>query len=187
MSSSARHPDMRRLDVAWAARTGFEGQGDWPLAGFERLREGDPAHDTEQPPQGVVHWSVRALQRPRAGSAPEVRLRLAVTAQVERVCQRCLQPVRLPLEVQRDFLFVASENEAAELDAENDSEDVLELTRHLDMHALIEDELLLALPRVPRHEDCPQPLVVPAAASPSEADVPHPFAALARLRRPREG
>ena len=31
----------------------------------------------------------------------------------------------------------------------------------MDLRELVEDELLLGLPLVPRHEDCPQPLPVP--------------------------
>ena len=41
-------------------------------------------------------------------------------------------------------------------------------------------ELILALPLVPRHESCPQPLPVPAAEP--EEPAPNPFAALSRLR-----
>jgi uncharacterized protein len=178
MSSSARTPDWRRLDVAHAARNGLEAQGRWPLADFERLREGDAL------PDGDVHWSARARQTARAGAAPEVRLRLAARTEVERICQRCLQPMSVALAVDREFLFVADEDRAAALDAENDSEDVLELTRHLDLRELIEDELLLALPLVPRHEVCPQPLVPPTSKDDDEASAPHPFAALAGLRRP---
>jgi uncharacterized protein len=181
MKGSTRRPDLRRLDIALAARNGFEAHGHWPLADFERLREGDAVAD------GDVQWSVRAYQRGRAGSAPEVRMRLAIATEVERICQRCLQPVRLPLAVERDFLFVADEDRAAELDADNDEEDVLELTRHIDLGGLMEDELLLALPLVPRHESCPQPLAIPAKVSDDEPDAAHPFAALARLRRPDEG
>jgi uncharacterized protein len=178
MNGSARTFDPRRLDIALAARNRFESTGSWPLAGFERLREGDAA------PEGQVRWAAAAYERPRAGAPSEVRLRLTVTTDVERVCQRCLQPVRLSLEVQREFLFVADEDRAAELDADNDAEDVLELTRFLDLHALVEDELVLALPLVPRHEVCPEPLLPPASAAGDEAPQAHPFAALARLRRP---
>jgi uncharacterized protein len=83
---------------------------------------------------------------------------------------------------QRSFLFVHGENTAAELD--NDSEDdVLALTRSLDLVELIEDELLLALPLVPRHETCPQPLLAGEPEALADDEPPHPFAALAALKR----
>jgi uncharacterized protein len=63
---------------------------------------------------------------------------------------------------------------------------VLALTRHLDALELVEDELLLSLPLVPRHEVCPQPLPVTTAELPEDEDGdeerPNPFAALAALK-----
>jgi uncharacterized protein len=64
--------------------------------------------------------------------------------------------------------------------------------RGLDLTALVEDELILALPLVPRHETCPQPLpgqvATPSAGEPT--DVPsatrRPFEALRALRSGRD-
>jgi uncharacterized protein len=47
----------------------------------------------------------------------------------------------------------------------------------------VEDELILALPLVPRHDACPQPLAAPATAEEPLAERPNPFAALAALKR----
>ena len=97
-----------------------------------------------------------------------------------------LEPVVVPLRARRSFRFVAGgEDAAAQLDAELDDAldaDVLALPRVLDLHELVEDELLLALPLVPRHEVCPQPLRAPADAQPLDEPA-HPFAALDALRR----
>jgi uncharacterized protein len=49
---------------------------------------------------------------------------------------------------------------------------------------LLEDELLLSLPLVPMHVDCPVPLPPAVADQPAEEGAPHPFAALAALKRP---
>ena len=69
--------------------------------------------------------------------------------------------------------------EAAQLD-EHSEDDVLALPQRLDLHELLEDELILALPIVPRHGVCPQAL--PLAAVPEAEAAPNPFAALAALR-----
>ena len=100
-------------------------------------------------------------------------------AQVALTCQRCLQPVETPLELERSLRFVPGEAEAAALDADSE-EDVLALPRWLDLRELAEDELLLALPIVPRHEQCPVPL--PSAAGEEEVARENPFAALQALK-----
>ena len=46
---------------------------------------------------------------------------------------------------------------------------------------LIEDEILLGFPIVPRHDDCPTP-TLHEPQDDAEAPLPHPFAALARLK-----
>jgi uncharacterized protein len=92
------------------------------------------------------------------------------------------------LEVKRSFRFV---RDAALAEAEDagSEEDVLALRSAFDLRALVEDELLLALPLVPRHEVCPQPLPQPSPQEPDplqsqeEATAPHPFAKLAALKR----
>lgn len=85
--------------------------------------------------------------------------------------------------IDRWLRFVEDESQAAELDVDSD-DDVLALPRHLDARELIEDELLLALPIVPKHDACPEPL--PLEAPEEEIvkdDRPNPFAALAALKR----
>lgn len=171
--------DPRHLDVAFAAREGTSLHGEWPLAGFGRLMEAGG----EAGP--AVAWSAVAGQRGRPGASPQASLRLVAQATVTRECQRCLQPMALALAVDRRFLFAADEASAAALDAETDEADVLVLTPRLDLHELVEDELLLALPIVPRHERCPEPLPMaaePPPPAPAEAP-PHPFAALAAWKR----
>jgi uncharacterized protein len=90
--------------------------------------------------------------------------------------------------VARTLRFVPTEEEAARLDEAEEEEDVLALPRALNLHELIEDELILALPLVPRHEQCPEPLPWEPEMPTAPAEVPgeevaHPFAALARLKQ----
>ena len=82
----------------------------------------------------------------------------------------------------RKFRFVRSEEEAERLD-EMSEVDVLVLSPKLDGLELLEDELILALPLVPRHEPvCPNPLPLPVDELELEEPAPNPFAALAALR-----
>ena len=166
-----------RLDVAAFAADAARLHGATPVRAFSRLSDAI-ASDA---PDELAQWQARGeLRRPNA-LEPEVWLHLGARATVWMTCQRCLQPVAVALDVDRQVRFVRGEDEAARLDAEGE-DDVLPLERSLDLAALVEDELLLALPLVPRHERCPAPLQVPAEqVEPAE----NPFAALAALKRKR--
>ena len=130
-------------------------------------------------------WRASGERRAVPGCDPELWLHLSATAAVWLTCQRCLQPFEQPLALDTRVRFVRDEAKAEALDAELE-EDVLALPRWLDLRTLIEDELLLALPLVPRHEQCPQPL--PASAGDLADDVeapperPNPFAVLQALK-----
>jgi uncharacterized protein len=68
---------------------------------------------------------------------------------------------------------------AAAMDADSE-DDVLAIEPDFDLLHLLEDEMLLALPLVPRHELCPEPLPLP----PDAPDAPResPFAVLSKLK-----
>ncbi len=176
-----RQPDPRKLDAAAFAADAGVLEGHWPLADFSRLGDGSIQ-------DGDVQWSVRGERRLVAGGEPEIWLHLAARARVGLDCQRCLQSVSWDLDVLRPLRFVAGEDAAAALDAKGE-DDVLALSRSLDLHDLIEDELLLALPLVPMHAQCPQRLPMSAGdqGGPAVAQDPNPFAALVALKRARDG
>ena len=173
--------DPLRLDVAAFAADAGECAGEFALADMGRLVDLAVA---EEIPGLFASWEARGESRPVAGGAPEVWLHLSGQAPVPVTCQRCLSPVVCPVEVERSFRFVATEEEAEALDAELE-DDVLVLERWMSLRDLVEDELLLGLPLVPRHEICPDPLLPPGGeAAPDPAmEKPHPFAALGKLKQ----
>lgn len=138
-------------------------------------------------PRGQVEWAARAYREEgqrvpglRAPGESSLWLHLTVAGHLGLECQRCLQPVSVPIQVDRRFLFAGDERRAAELDAQLE-EDVLALTSTLDLLALVEDEVLLDLPLVPLHERCEAPGGGGADAGPEAHAAPadHPFAPLA--------
>jgi uncharacterized protein len=182
--SKDRPIDPRTLATAALCREGETLLGAWPLAQLPRLSAGlfdAPAADER------VSWQARFGQDTTVGSAPQPWLELEARTHVTLQCQRCLQALQEPLTMQRRFLFVGSEAEAEELDADSDDDHLVLLPR-LDLLLLVEDELILELPLVPRHEGvCPEPLPFPGAADAAEEPAderPNPFAALAALRKP---
>lgn len=200
-----RH-DPLRLDLAAFAADGASLSGEWPGHTLARLADlQTPPQDTAPAP---VTWHAQGERRAVAVGDPELWLTLQVQAPVWLTCQRCLQPMSVPLALDRRLRFVHGEAEAEALDAESE-DDVLALARWMSLRELVEDELLLALPLVPRHGVCPQPLPVPVpleaeasemteggnavvASAPIPPDdglpgKPHPFAALAALKVGRGG
>ena len=176
-----RPVDPTRLDVEAFAKDGGSLEGEWPLASLGRLIE--TVHPDALPTrEDVATWRAEGESRPVRGGPPQVWLHVKAAARVSLVCQRCLGPVQVPLETERSFHFVPGEDAAAQIDADSE-DDFLALNRSLDLRELVEDELLLALPLVPRHDECPQPLPMPDADELEEEPTPSPFAALAVLKR----
>jgi uncharacterized protein len=180
--STASDQNPRHLDVAEFARQDGQLAGLTPLAELERLAQSQYSSPTESR-AATLDWQLRGELRHSSGAAPTVWLHLQARAQIHLQCQRCLQAAPFDVVVNRSVRFVANEDEAAEQDLDSE-EDVEVLTPSLDAMNWLEDELLLALPLVPRHESCPQPL-----ATPTEADEPlvNPFAVLAQLKSKTPG
>jgi uncharacterized protein len=184
------------IDLRACAQKAETLSGQAQLAAFERLAEGLPELATGIAP---VRWSARAEWREPLGELtpeasrgvvpqPQLWLHLQASAEVPQVCQRCLSPYAQPVEVDRWFRFVASEAAALAEDEECE-EDLLVLEPRFDLAALIEDELLLELPLVPMHEQCPEPVRMSAGelAESVEQAKPNPFAALAALKGHADG
>ena len=170
--------DPRHLDVAAFAAAQGQLSGEWPLAALHRL---GPA--TAGPTDVGVVWAIHGERREQPSGAAELWLHLRTSVTLELVCQRCLQSMSQASNVARSFRFVKDEAEAERLD-EHSEDDVLALGHPLDVLALVEDELILALPLIPRHEVCPHPLVAQAGAPQSSASrEDNAFAVLAAWRQ----
>lgn len=164
------HIDPRKL-----ADRGNTLEGDWPLKQFERLCE-QLVSDA-----GNVHARFefgRDEQR-------MIVMRGKLDVEVQMVCQRCLEPAILP--VHSEFIYAVLK-EGASLDGLPKGYDALEVGEEpLDLIAVVEDELLLALPIVPAHDPdkCQHPAGFAAAPEPSVNEVSrsNPFDVLAQLKR----
>ena len=178
-----------RLDVKAFVQAGATLNGHDSLLKYERLaQEAQGLH-----PDLRVDWQARGELRhttsPDDGAGEQQWLHLTVQCSVPLLCQRCLTPVDVPLVVERPFRFVADEATAEALDDETE-EDLLASSREFDLRELIEDELLMALPVVPLHDECPVPVDMAFSDEDFEAvqeEKPNPFAALAGLTTPKSG
>ena len=118
-------------------------------------------------------------------------LRGRLVTQVELVCQRCLQPMQLDLDTRMALGFVRSAAQAETVAA--DYEAIIVEDAKVDMLNLIEDEIMLALPQIPKHtqQACSAQVgnETPEQVEeiPSEPERENPFAVLASLKKSDTG
>ncbi len=154
-----------------------------PLQNMERLAEETQGLQADS----TVKWQAVGELRPRTGADDDVWLHLQAQACVPLTCQRCMGVVRTPVEVDQWYRFVASEDIAMAEDDQSE-EDLLVMEPQFNLLAVLEDELLMALPLVPMHEECPVAPQLQAGnlGDSGAADEPgkksNPFAALAQLK-----
>ncbi len=150
------------------------------LRNMERLAQ--EAHALN--PESAVNWQANAELRLGSDAEADTWLHLQATATFPLTCQRCMGSVDTPIAVDQWYRFVATE-EIAMAEDDQSEEDLLVMTPQFDLLAVLEDELLMALPLVPMHEHCPvTPVLGVGAIELADAAVekPNPFAVLAELR-----
>jgi uncharacterized protein len=182
----SKNQNARRLNMTAFAQAGEPLVALTPLQNMERL-----AQEIQGPaPDLIINWRASGELRPRTGADDEVWLHLEAKTSLPLTCQRCMGPVATPIDIDQWYRFVADEDTAMAED-DGSEEDLLVMEPQFDLLAVVEDELLMALPLVPMHETCPETPLFSAGeaelASPgSELQTkPHPFASLAQLKKPK--
>ena len=164
------------LDLIRAARQAFDLEGRLAVKSMPRLVAA-LASDA-----GVAEF------RLQAGTDLSRRVVVSgrIDAVVELVCQRCLGPVQLKLHTEPRLAWVKTDEALAALPEEYDP--LMSAEGSVELADLVADELLLALPLVPKHEgdakcrDLPKPK---AEAVATAEDRKNPFSELAKLKRGR--
>ncbi|MGL1834984.1 YceD family protein [Rhodocyclaceae bacterium SMB388] len=123
--------------------------------------------------QGEVEYSLVG----EIGQDAKPYFRLKVNGTLGVQCQRCLDRMEWPLDLESLFQLVPPGTAIPDEELEIEDFDAIEATPDFDVFALIEDEVLLAVPIAPRHERCDPPR--PEGGTEKES----PFAALATLRK----
>ena len=126
---------------------------------------------------GALHYEVRGLIDADGHPGADLSLRGRLLLE----CQRCNAPFEFVLERETRFRFVRSEAELDALPLEDDEADVILGSQAMDLPGWIEDEAILSLPLVPRHESC-SPVDGKSAQTVPTAQRPSPFAVLAALK-----
>ncbi len=136
-----------RVEPYRLARQGRTLRGAVAAASLPRLAEAVSALEGDA--EAELGFALDAAGVPHATGRVRARVRL--------VCQRCLEPMTLAIDAPLRVGFARSEAAAAAL-PEAYEPVVVGAEEELALAGLVEDELLLALPIVPRHaagEPCP--------------------------------
>lgn len=151
--------EKRRLEFSAALRSFDERV--WPHEYFA----GRDAEISVRLQGGVDRW-----QRPF--------LDLAVKADLPLQCQRCMQPVETALDETARIVLFSDEDKLDEAMLSDDELEGMLCPKELDVRELAEDQILMAMPYAPRHEECGNETL-----SAVNQDKPNPFAVLAGLKR----
>ena len=151
------------------ASAGATQRGSMPLSGFPRLR------DLLASDAGEVAYEVKGLRDARGRLSLRVRVRGALLLR----CQRCLEAMRFEVGEEEMLVLAATQEEIDSDPADPQAPDRVLAGKEMALRELIEDELILALPYAPRHQDCS----VGAAAGDEEQL--SPFSGLRGLLRDR--
>lgn len=107
---------------------------------------------------------------------------LELRANLRLACQRCNTPLDYRLERKTRFRFVHNEAQLEAQPLDDDEADAIVGSKSMNLRDWIEDEAILSLPLVPRHERC----AISTTAETDERDAgagrQRPFAVLAALK-----
>lgn len=146
-------------------------RGEIELRQFERLVPEVQA-SAEQP---MIRYVARGESRAHFGGESQIWLHLSAQVVLPLLCQRCLTTVETEIAIEREFRFVATEEQAL-LEDEESEEDILVNSSEFNLRELLEDELIMALPMVAMHEECAPP-------APLTEEKINPFAVLGQLKK----
>ncbi len=169
-----------RLDVKNFAQSAREISGHDLLSNYDRLLVETHGMGADR----HLNWSAQGEFKAMETGEAQIWLHVQADVSLPLTCQRCLGPVDSLVQVNRSFRFVASEDDAEQQD-DDCEEDVLALNPEFKLSELIEDEILMELPLVPRHDECPREVVMAAEDANFEAasaEKRNPFAVLAQLQ-----
>lgn len=128
---------------------------------------------------GSLVCVLAGFREPDAGKA-KLGLRLQVSGRLSLRCERCLSDVDVDCAIDSRLMLIPPGEAWPEEELETDDYDAIPANRELSLLSLVEEEVLLALPIVPRHAHCQPP------SGTGDEDVerrPSPFAALAGLKK----
>lgn len=150
----------------------------------DQVEDNDATTDNNVVSEGAVLFELNFSLKGRAAVAKG-----SFTTEVSMLCQRCLEQMSIPLSGDIALEFISGES--AESSLEEGQYDVVNYTAEtINLRELIEDELILALPFAPMHEEdeCQATQKIKDLQSEQAQDKAkdNPFTVLAELKKNQE-
>jgi uncharacterized protein len=138
-------------------------------------------------------WELHSWIDELPGGGQEYRIQLILDLSYPLECQRCLQPFLDELHIVSQFVLKDTIEEVENFPLDNDEEDALLTSHQFQLLELIEDEILLNLPLIPKHpsEVCESKMIfVPGIVGGGEESISNeaenspknPFESLKKLK-----
>lgn len=143
-----------KVDLMRLAGDGAAIRGSVGINSFKRLLADLPPQNQTQDDSGVVCYEVSgSTQTGRRG-----RVALKVQTVLQLICQRCMHSMPFVVDELAEFELFASERELQSAQSDDDVDPLapepMLVSEPIDLDELIEDQLILAVPYVPKHEHC---------------------------------
>ena len=153
----------------------YQGEGSFSLQHFPRILSeiwsGSVEEVSKESPEQVgLDWQVATWLDDTAAGHTAYRLRVNIRTALHLECQRCLEGFWQKIDISAQFVLLESHQEVEDFPIDNFVEDALLQSDTFDLMALIEDEVLLALPLVPKHSQGECTLFKSSAGALVEAD-----------------
>lgn len=152
-------------------------EGELSLQDLPRLDELMHSSNLSNPTKinysGLIDYALRG----KTDAAGQHILQLTVVCTLTTACQRCLNEMPLNLNLKFNYLIGEvsdTDVEAVEVD-NSDDYDLQQANKAMDLIALIEDEIIMAMPIAPMHEEGCTELTT------QSGEKPNPFAVLKGL------
>ena len=141
---SAQSNDWPRIDGFRFAETGDVLRGKCRIAGLGRL-------------QDLLASNAGELDYEFLGTGDEAgrpSIRVRVEGELQLTCQRCLKALAYALRIDELLVLAKSEAEIESQPVDPEKPDRVLGGKEMEVGTLLEDEILLAVPVAPRHEQC---------------------------------
>jgi uncharacterized protein len=139
----------------------------------ELLQHSAEISKSNSSPAGSISYELQG----KTDAAGQCLLHLSLTTNLTTTCQRCLSEMPLKLSLNFNYLIGEVDNTdlaATEIDNSDDI-DMQQASQAMDIIALLEDEIIMAMPIAPIHEDNCGEIVT------QSGEKPNPFAVLKSL------